>query len=97
MNCEGKGGFIQCVWAVRMTCHLNHKTPHLNGLFGQERGNMYLLCYRYNTANACKEREEGYKGLHSGLTIAGLTITHELWYIMAATSNTYGTYIKRLQ
>ena len=83
MNCEGKGGFIQCVWAVRMTCHLNHKTPHLNGLFGQERGNMYLLC---NTANACKEREEGYKGLHI------LTITHELWYIMAVTSNTYGTY-----
>ena len=28
-----------------------------------------------------EKREEGYKGLHSGLTITGLTITHELWYI----------------
>ena len=26
-----------------------------------------------------EKREEGYKGLHSGLTITGLTITHELW------------------
>ena len=30
-----------------------------------------------------EKREEGYKGLHSGLAIAGLTIMHELWYIMA--------------
>ena len=27
-----------------------------------------------------EKREEGYKGLHSGLTITGLTTTHELWY-----------------
>ena len=37
-----------------------------------------------------EKREEGYKGLHSGLTITGLTTTHELWYTTAATSNTYG-------
>ena len=41
-----------------------------------------------------EKREEGYKGLHSGLTIAGLTITHELWYNGTVTSNTYGTYKK---
>ena len=27
-----------------------------------------------------EKREEGYKGLHSGLTITGLTTMHELWY-----------------
>ena len=39
-----------------------------------------------------EKREEGYKGLHSGLTIAGLTIMHELWYTMAVTSTMYGIY-----
>ena len=36
------------------------------------------------------KREEGYKGLHSGLTITGLTITHELWQRQIRTEHTKG-------
>ena len=41
---------------------------------------MYIMLIEQLTLAVEEKREEGYKGLHSGLTIAGLTITHELWY-----------------
>ena len=43
------------------------------------RGMSYMLIKQPTLAVERKEekREEGYKGLHSGLTV---TTTHELWY-----------------
>ena len=57
-----------------------------------ERDGLYNMLIKQPTlAVERKEekREEGYNGQHSGLTIAGLTIMHELWYTMAVTSTMY--------